>query len=74
MNALGLPLLGDPVYPVVAAAADPADYRRPLQLLARTLSFTDPVTGREHRLETGLALRAWEDPEGWERDPGPTAG
>ncbi|MFD8289473.1 pseudouridine synthase [Streptomyces lavendulae] len=74
MNALGLPLLGDPVYPVVAAAADPADYRRPLQLLARTLSFTDPVTGREHRLETGLALRAWDDPEGWERDPGPTAG
>ncbi|RSS53680.1 pseudouridylate synthase [Streptomyces sp. WAC07061] len=69
MNSLGLPILGDPVYPVVAEAADPADYRRPLQLLARTLAFTDPVTGVEHRLETGLTLRAWEDRAGWEAGP-----
>ncbi|MFD8148030.1 pseudouridine synthase [Streptomyces sp. NPDC059708] len=76
MNALGLPILGDPVYPVVAGPADPADYRRPLQLLARTLSFTDPVTGRAHRLETGLTLQAWDDPEGWAAGapPGPAAG
>lgn len=71
MNSLGLPLLGDPVYPVVAAPADPADYRRPLQLLARTLSFTDPVTGLAHHLKSGLALQAWDDPEGWEAGPGP---
>ncbi|AZM88367.1 pseudouridine synthase [Streptomyces sp. W1SF4] len=69
MNSLGLPILGDPVYPVVAEAADPADYRRPLQLLARTLAFTDPVTGVEHRLETGLTLQAWEDRAGWEAGP-----
>ncbi|MEV6687086.1 pseudouridine synthase [Streptomyces sp. NPDC051130] len=66
MNALGLPILGDPVYPVVAAAADPADYRRPLQLLARRLTFTDPLTGIAHSLESGLTLRAWDDLPGWE--------
>ncbi|MER5774975.1 pseudouridine synthase [Streptomyces sp. NPDC002039] len=69
MNGLGLPILGDPVYPVVAAAADPADYRRPLQLLARKLEFTDPVTGTAHHLESGLRLRAWDDRAGWESDP-----
>ncbi|MFJ9077063.1 pseudouridine synthase [Streptomyces sp. NPDC102278] len=69
MNALGLPILGDPVYPVVAPAADPADYRRPLQLLARKLEFTDPVTGTVHQLESGLSLRAWDDRAGWESDP-----
>ncbi|MFD9380456.1 pseudouridine synthase [Streptomyces sp. NPDC059999] len=74
MNRLGLPILGDPVYPVVAAAADPADYRRPLQLLARTLEFTDPVTGTAHRLESGLSLRAWDDRAGWESDPGAAPG
>ncbi|MFI5830366.1 pseudouridine synthase [Streptomyces sp. NPDC051578] len=66
MNALGLPILGDPVYPVVAAAADPADYRRPLQLLARRLAFTDPLTGIAHSLESGLTLQAWDDLPGWE--------
>lgn len=74
MNRLGLPILGDPVYPVVAAAADPADYRRPLQLLARKLEFTDPVTGTAHRLESGLSLRAWDDRAGWESDPGAAPG
>ncbi|MEU6758328.1 RluA family pseudouridine synthase [Streptomyces sp. NPDC046685] len=65
MNALGLPILGDPVYPQVT---DPAadDYRRPLQLLARVLEFTDPVTGAAHRFESGRTLRAWDDRAGWE--------
>ncbi|MFJ3924264.1 RluA family pseudouridine synthase [Streptomyces sp. NPDC090022] len=64
MNSLGLPILGDPVYPVLTDPA-PDDYRRPLQLLARTLSFTDPVTGAAHRFESGLRLRAWYDYPGW---------
>ncbi|MFD9304880.1 pseudouridine synthase [Streptomyces sp. NPDC060048] len=70
MNSLGLPILGDPVYPVVGDPA-PDDYRRPLQLLARTLEFTDPVTGIAHRMESALTLRAWTDRAGWETDPGP---
>ncbi|MFB8117549.1 pseudouridine synthase [Streptomyces sp. NPDC055962] len=59
MNALGLPLVNDPVYPVVEPEPEHEDYRRPLQLLARVLEFTDPVTGAPHRFESGLRLSAW---------------
>ncbi|MFG3090729.1 RluA family pseudouridine synthase [Streptomyces antibioticus] len=59
MTALGVPILGDPLYPEVAPPVPPGDFRRPLQLLARELEFTDPVTGREHRLRSGRVLDAW---------------
>ncbi|MHC3472036.1 RluA family pseudouridine synthase [Streptomyces sp. 7R007] len=59
MNALGVPILGDPLYPEVAAPVPPGDFRRPLQLLARVLEFTDPVTGREHRFRSARTLGAW---------------
>ncbi|MFI9602405.1 RluA family pseudouridine synthase [Streptomyces sp. NPDC052043] len=65
MNALGLPILGDPLYPVVTDPAPAGDFRRPLQLLARTLEFTDPVTGVEHRFTSGRVLQAWSDPAAW---------
>ncbi|MFJ1653009.1 RluA family pseudouridine synthase [Streptomyces sp. NPDC088337] len=65
MNALGIPILGDPLYPVVTDPVPAGDFRRPLQLLARTLEFTDPVTGTEHRFTSGRALRAWSDFAGW---------
>ncbi|MGW5421115.1 RluA family pseudouridine synthase [Streptomyces sp. NPDC003943] len=48
MNALGLPILHDPVYPVVREDG-PEDFGRPLQLLARSLVFTDPFTGEPRR-------------------------
>ncbi|MEU7379402.1 RluA family pseudouridine synthase [Streptomyces sp. NPDC042207] len=65
MNALGVPILGDPLYPVVTGPVPAGDFRRPLQLLARTLEFTDPVTGAEHRFTSGRTLRAWSDFAGW---------
>jgi tRNA pseudouridine32 synthase/23S rRNA pseudouridine746 synthase len=65
MNRVGLPILGDPLYPEVAPPAAPDDFRRPLQLLARTLEFRDPVTGREHRFESGRQLAAWTSYERW---------
>ncbi|MFI9771085.1 RluA family pseudouridine synthase [Streptomyces sp. NPDC052415] len=65
MNALGVPILGDPLYPAVAAPAPAGDFRRPLQLLARALEFTDPVTGAEHRFRSGRALGAWTSYAGW---------
>ncbi|MFJ2772412.1 pseudouridine synthase [Streptomyces sp. NPDC087300] len=65
MNALGLPILGDPVYPVVADPVPPDDFRRPLQLLARVLEFTDPVTGAAHRFVSGRTLGAWSAYETW---------
>ncbi|WP_405891766.1 pseudouridine synthase [Streptomyces sp. NBC_01527] len=61
MNALGLPLLHDPVYPVIEPEGAADDWTRPLQLLARVLEFTDPVTGRPRRFESGLRLSAWPD-------------
>lgn len=55
MNALGLPILHDPLYPVVREDG-PEDFERPLQLLARTLAFTDPFDGTPRRFESRLAL------------------
>lgn len=55
MNALGLPIMGDPVYPH-DLAPEPYDFSSPLQLLAHRLAFTDPLTGHRRTYESGLAL------------------
>ena len=55
MNALGRPILNDRMYPPVDSTPDD-DYRAPLQLLARSIAFTDPVTGQARRFETHLHL------------------
>ena len=60
---LGLPILGDPLYPVVRDQAVD-DWSRPLQLLARTLEFTDPLSGRPRRFESRRSLQAWTAPRG----------
>jgi len=65
MSALGVPILGDPLYPVVTDPVPTGDFRRPLQLLARTLQFTDPVTGHAHRFVSRRVLRAWSSYEEW---------
>lgn len=59
MAGLGLPLLHDPVYPRLLPEADADDWSRPLQLLAQALEFTDPLTGRAMRFESGRQLAAW---------------
>lgn len=61
MNGLGLPLVHDPVYPVIEPEGAADDWTRPLQLLARVLEFTDPVTGGPRRFESGRRLSAWPD-------------
>jgi tRNA pseudouridine32 synthase/23S rRNA pseudouridine746 synthase len=55
MAALGAPIVGDTLYPVLTDKA-PDDYRHPLQLLAKGLSFTDPLTGEARHFESSLAL------------------
>ncbi|MFF7455590.1 pseudouridine synthase [Kitasatospora sp. NPDC008115] len=65
MSGLGLPILGDPVYPVVLPETAPDDFRRPLQLLSSAVEFTDPLTGRPRRFESRRTLAAWTDPEAW---------
>ncbi len=57
MMALGLPLLGDLFYPqVLRAPDDPEDFSQPLQLLAKRISFVDPMTGIEKAFESRLHL------------------
>ena len=46
MASLGLPIDGDPLYPAVVDVA-PDDFSTPLRLLAHSLRFDDPVTGRQ---------------------------
>jgi tRNA pseudouridine32 synthase/23S rRNA pseudouridine746 synthase len=55
MAALGAPIVGDTLYPVLAEQA-PDDYRHPLQLLAHRLSFIDPLTGAPRYFESALTL------------------
>ncbi len=57
MAAVGAPIRNDPYYPVLTAPA-PEDYSRPLQLLARGLSFVDPLNGREREFESRRKLEA----------------
>lgn len=64
MNALGLPLEGDRIYPVLQPLPESGarpDWRQPLQLLARALAFTDPITGRSHLFQSQRRLD-WHGP------------
>jgi tRNA pseudouridine32 synthase / 23S rRNA pseudouridine746 synthase len=57
MNALGIPIEGDPFYPTVLRGPDdPEDFQSPLQLLAQSVSFTDPVTGEARRFLSQFTL------------------
>ncbi|KAA9165637.1 pseudouridylate synthase [Amycolatopsis acidicola] len=67
MNGLGVPILGDRFYPSVVETPL-HDFSRPLQLLAKTLEFTDPLTGRPRRFESTLRLQAWTAHAEWDRD------
>jgi tRNA pseudouridine32 synthase/23S rRNA pseudouridine746 synthase len=57
MNALGIPVEGDPFYPkVLHGPDDPEDFQSPLQLLAQSVSFNDPVTGEARRFVSQFTL------------------
>jgi tRNA pseudouridine32 synthase/23S rRNA pseudouridine746 synthase len=46
MNALGLPIVGDQFYPqVLRGPHEEDDHSQALQLLAKGVSFIDPITG-----------------------------
>lgn len=55
MAALGAPIVNDPFYPVLRAqGAD--DWSKPLQLLARSLVFVDPLSGARREFRSGREL------------------
>jgi len=59
LHALGMPICHDQIYPVLLPERplDMApDFSQPLQLLARTLAFTDPVTGAHRTFHSQRSL------------------
>ncbi|MFM2274169.1 MAG: hypothetical protein RL211_41 [Pseudomonadota bacterium] len=54
MAALGTPIMGDGLYPVLTPEG--ADYDHPLQLLAQSIEFEDPLTGLPRRFESQRRL------------------
>lgn len=61
MLGLGIPIIGDPLYPVVRGTAVD-DFADPLQLLASELAFTDPIDGTQRRFASVRRLPL--EPEG----------
>ncbi|MGN5239038.1 pseudouridine synthase [Rhodococcus sp. SJ-3] len=62
LAALGIGILGDSWYPDLLPES-PDDHSLPLQLLARELEFTDPLSGELRRFVTGLTLSEIPLPE-----------
>lgn len=56
MNALGIPICNDRMYPPVEVTPED-DYAQPLQLLAKSIAFTDPLTGQPRKFESRLSLK-----------------
>lgn len=54
--ALGIPILGDPLYPRILEVAED-DFSSPLQLVARELAFTDPIDGTPHAFVSRFPLQ-----------------
>jgi tRNA pseudouridine32 synthase / 23S rRNA pseudouridine746 synthase len=57
MAALGVPIANDAMYPSLSHRAE-GDYSTPLQLLARELSFIDPLSGIERAFRSNFVLQA----------------
>lgn len=55
LSRLGAPILGDAFYPV-ALPCKGDDFSAPLQLLARSIAFDDPLTGEARRFDSRLRL------------------
>lgn len=55
LSALGAPVINDSLYPE-ALPSGPDDFSRPLKLVARSLSFRDPLTGSARHFESEMRL------------------
>ena len=55
MAALGLPILGDGLYPALTPKGQ-VNHHSPLQLLAKSIAFTDPLSGRQRHFESARQL------------------
>ena len=55
LAALGIPIVNDAFYPVALPCKED-DMSQPLQLLARAISFTDPLSGEQRQFESQRCL------------------
>jgi len=55
LSALGIPIVNDRLYPDRSFVHND-DFSKPLRLLARSVSFFDPLTGQERYFESGRKL------------------
>lgn len=55
LAGLGLPIEGDPLYPMIQDVT-PGDFSRPLRLLAHEVSFVDPITGHYRTIRSRRSL------------------
>jgi len=55
MMSLGIPILNDPFYPELLPCKG-KDYSSPLQLLAKSIVFDDPITGEARAFESEQSL------------------
>lgn len=60
-DQLGIPVAGDPLYPVIKPV-DIDDFSTPLRLLAHTLSFTDPIDAAPRTFSSTQHLQWPQDP------------
>lgn len=63
LSGLGIPILGDPFYPELTDVPRD-DFSSPLQLLAESLAFPDPVDGTRREFRSRRSLTGWPtDPQ-----------
>ena len=55
LASLGIPIINDGLYPLISRP-DADDFSSPLKLLAKSLSFQDPLSGRQLYFESGMKL------------------
>ncbi len=60
MLSLGMPILNDRFYPKLMPRAEAENYRKPLQLLAKSLRFIDPVSGKPCEFQSEQEL-SWQE-------------
>jgi len=55
LAGLGIPIIDDKLYPAISRSEED-DFSSPLKLLAKSLSFQDPLTGQKHYFESRTKL------------------
>jgi tRNA pseudouridine32 synthase/23S rRNA pseudouridine746 synthase len=61
MGLIGSQILNDKFYPELQPESEVVDLTQPLQLLAKQLAFTDPLTGIDHLFESEKRLESWKN-------------